>query len=790
MIANDFRIAVKNIMHNKVTSAISILGLGIGLGSIILLVTLVVHETSFDKFIPDYRNVYKVTFGTYDFSQYPLAEELKKDFPGIKDFFRINQANNVQVRNTGNEYGRNQEFAFADASIFKILGIKIISGTPANTTSEVAISEKTAKKFFGNSLALGQVLKVKLNTEFIDLFVTGVYKDFPPNSTLYPDYIADIKLSAILFGQWKSHIGEYGQGPEITLNWDLLAFYTYLVLDKNTDKQALISNMQKYAGMSKYESTRKLKYDLQPVSDIYFKSGGYLHGFNFFRAGNSNELKYYWTIGFFILIISVTNYIFLARAATSDRLRALGTRKVMGASPLYLQRQIILEANLMTLLSLIPALFIIDTGITLINNTLNKTLSLGVFSSPVTWVFIILILIITGTVSGLVIGYRISRISPLLLISGKTSERSGSNIWNYSFLIFHFSVYIILIASVFAVTKQIKYTTSGIKGLNPDNILISELYTTKLQAGFETFCGEMKKIPGVLKVAGSSNIPLYSDPMPVTLTNPDGENMRFEGLIVGEGMTELLNIEMLEGSPFGNYQSTGREVIFNESAAKKYNIKTGEKYLGQYHVGGIVRDFHSHSLHTSIEPMIIIQQNPAKMGLLAIKTDGKNDKAVIERLNELYTQIDPEEIFDVKYLTDVSRELYTHEKNQAEIMGAFSLLATVLAVMGLFGIALITITRKTKEIGLRKVNGASIPEILYLLNKDLVRWVLVSLIIGIPVSLYLMAHWQTHFAYKTELNWWIFAIAGGSAILVTLLTVSWQSFRAAAKNPVEALRYE
>ena len=166
-------------MHNKVTSAISILGLGIGLGSIILLLTLIVHETSFDRFIPDYRNVFKVTFGPYDWSQYPLAEEMKKDLPGIKDYFRINQANNVQVRNTRNEYGRNQEFAFADASIFRILGIKIIAGTPPNTTSEVAISEKTAKKFFGKSLALGQILKVKLNNEFIDLVCDRSLQGFP-----------------------------------------------------------------------------------------------------------------------------------------------------------------------------------------------------------------------------------------------------------------------------------------------------------------------------------------------------------------------------------------------------------------------------------------------------------------------------------------------------------------------------------------------------------------------------------------------------------------------------------
>lgn len=790
MIANDFRIAVKNIMQNKVTSAISISGLGIGLGSIILLLALIVHETSFDRFIPDYRNVFKVTFGPYDWSQYPLAEEMKKDLPEIKDYFRINQANNVQVRNTRNEYGRNQEFAFADASIFRILGIKIIAGTPPNTTSEVAISEKTAKKFFGKSLALGQILKVKLNNEFIDLSVTGVYRDFPANSTLFPDYIADIKLSEALFGQWKTRIGDYGEGVKITLNWDLLAFYTYLVLDKNTDKQALISKMQRYAGMSSYDNLKKLKYNLQPVRDIYFRSSGYLQGYNFFRAGNSNELKYYWTIAFFILLISVTNYIFLAKAATSDRLRELGTRKVMGASPYYLRRQIILESNLMTLLSLIPALFVIDSGISLIQNTLNKTLSLEVFSNPVIWLLLIAIVIFTGTASGLIISYRISRISPILLLSGKTSGRSRSNKWDYSFLIFHFSVYIILIAGVFAVTKQIRYSMTGIKGLNPDNILISQLYTPGLEAGFETICGEMRKIPGVQKVAGSSNIPLYTDPMPITLANAEGENIRFEGLIMGEGMIELLNMQVLDGSSFSTFQPKSREIIFNESAAKKYNLKTGENYLGAFHIRAIVKDFHSHSLYTPIEPMVILQQNPAKMGFLAIKTDGTNDKTVIKRLNELYNQISPEEIFDVRYLTDASSEFYTHEKNQAEIMGAFSLLATVLAVMGLFGITLISISRKTKEIGLRKVNGATIPEVLYLLNKDLVRWVLLSLIIGIPVSFYLMAHWQTRFAYKTELSWWIFAIAGGSAILVTLLTVSWQSLRAAGKNPVEALRYE
>jgi putative ABC transport system permease protein len=265
--------------------------------------------------------------------------------------------------------------------------------------------------------------------------------------------------------------------------------------------------------------------------------------------------------------------------------------------------------------------------------------------------------------------------------------------------------------------------------------------------------------------------------------------MKFDGLIMGEGMTELLGIEVIDGSSFGTFQSTSVEVLFNESSAKKYNMKVGDIYLGT-HVKGIVKDFHSHSFHMLIQPMAIIQQNPAKMGLVAIKTDGTNDQTVKDRLRGIFKEIDPDEIFAVSYLTDAINSFYSAEKNQAKIMGAFTILASVLAIMGLFGIALISIARKTKEIGLRKVNGASVFEVIYLLNKDFVVWVFLSLVISIPLSYYLMSVWQNRFAYKTDLNWGIFAVAGISAVLIAILTVSWQSWRAATRNPVEALRYE
>ena len=793
MISSDFKIAVRNIRRNKVLSAISILGLGIGLGCIILLMALIIHETSFDKFIPDYHNVHKIIFGQSCLTQFPLAEEMKKDFPEVKEYFRFCQTNDIQLRNKKNELVRDQYFGFADSAIYRILGIRLIAGTYANSLTEVAISEKTALKYFGNLSPMGEILQVKLNSDFITLSVSGIYRDFPANSTLFPQFIANIKLSEELFGQFRNSLGEYGGGITTSLNWDNQQFLSYVVLDKNADKKLLALKMEKYRELIRDEKAKELKYYLQPVSEIYLKSVGFLQGNQFFRTGNANELKYYWAISFLILLISVTNYIFLTRAATSDRLRELGTRKVLGASQNILRRQILVESSLVTLLSLIPAMFVIDSGMSFINNTLNRTLTNEVFLNPVMWLLLAAVVIFTGTISGLLIGYNISRLPPILLLSGKTSEKSRSKRWDYSFLIFHFSIYIILVVSVITVTKQIKYSLTNLKGINPKNILISNLNSPGLKSGFTAICNEMEKIPGVVKVAGSSFIPPLGAYLPINLANPEGEKVRFDGLIMGEGMTEILDIKIVDGLPFGPFQPNPMgpmDALFNESSALKYNIKAGDNYLGAFHVKGIVKDFHSHSLHTLIQPMVIIQQNPAKMGLLAIKTDGTNDEAVIKRLRELYNQIAPDEIFETWYLTDQVSNLYTLDKNQSKIIGAFSLLATVLAVMGLFGIALISIAKMTKEIGLRKVNGASVYEVVYLLNKDFVRWVLLSLIIGIPVSFYLMSGWQNRFAYKTGLSWWIFALAGLSAIIVALLTVSWQSWRAATRNPVEALRYE
>lgn len=788
MITSDLKAAARSILRNKVPSAISILGLGIGLGCIIVLTALIVHEKSFDTFIPEYRNVYRIVYGNIGLTSYPLTETMKGEFPEVKDFFRYYEAHSIQVRNSNNEMVPDQNLGFSDPSLFRILGIKFISGTPAGSVSEIAISDASAMKYFGNLSPIGAILPVKFSDGIAELSVTGVYKSLPANSTLNPNFIADIKLSEKMFSQFQKSLGAYGIERDTPFDWRYGEFLSYVVLDRNADPKELAVRMDKYEEFLANENKDELSFGLQPVADIYMESGE-ISGGQFLRQGNPEELRYYEAIALLILFISIANYILLARAGVSERSSELGTRKVFGASQGMIRRLITIESGIIVVLSLIPSTFVIDYGMTFINSTLNKTMTSQVFLNPVLWILLILVVVLTGVLSGWLIGFNYSRIPALKLISGKNPGSAKPGRWNFSFLILHFTIYMMLVAGVISVSKQLRYSISGDKGFNPENIMITSLNTDELKNSFLTLCDEMEKLPGVINCAGGSYIPPLGYSLPIALAVAEGDKVRFDGLIIGEGLAELLGIEVIEGSSFGAYKPGTPEILINESAAIKHKVKPGDKIL-VFQVRGIVRDFNAHSFHEAIQPMVILQQNPASMGLIAIKTNGKNDDVVKSRLKELFTLISPDELFEIEYLTDQYDLFYQREKNQLRIIGAFSLLATILSVMGLFGVSLISISKKTKQIGIRKVNGASISEVLLMLNTEFVKWVIVSVFIAVPASIWLISNWMDRFAYKTELSWWIFAVAGSSAFLIAVLTVSWQSLRAAMRNPVKALRYE
>lgn len=785
----NLKIALRSIIGSKIQSMVSILGLGIGLGSIILISMLYMHENSFDKYIPENEQIYRVLHGTHSNIPFPVGETAKNDIPSIDDFFRYHQSGEFEIRQHGKEIIKENRFACADPSIFNCLGIDLIIGKIAESSSEVCISEKMALKYFSNGDAMNKTFEARLNNEFIKLTVCGIYKDFPSNSSLAPNFISHTDLIGEFMGTRKKLLGEYGSEVEtFKTNWEREVCITYFKINTKANANDVTEQLQKYCSEFEAESKRDKAFSLQAATDVYLQSEEISDIYS--RRGNANELKYFIAIALFILIIAVVNYIFLTKARMDGRLKEFGVKRAFGANISTIRKQMLFEANIISLLSLIPAIIVVILGMPFVNDTLGRNLDSQILSVWYTIPILLLIPLLTGSFSGLVVGIKISRISPILLLNKKSSIFPKRRPWSNSFLSLHFAVFIILIVGILTLTKQINYALNNFTAINPENVMICELNTQELSQKFDVIDNYVKQMPGVISTAGSSFIPPFNWTLPIRLQDPEtNETIVFDGLIMGKGMTELLNIEMIEGNHFGEYNENQHEFIFNESAALEYNLKAGEVFNG-FFIQGIVKDFTAHSMHNTINPMVIIQQHPDKMGLFAIKTTGETDDKIKASITELFKEISPDKMPSIFTLQEQINQFYVKEQNQAKLVSAFSMLAIVLTVMGLFGIVLNTVSRKTKEIGIRKVNGAKVSEIIIMLNKDFLKWVVVAYVIACPIAWYIMNSWLENFAYKTTLSWWIFVLAGVLALVVALLTVSWQSWRAATRNPVEALRYE
>ncbi|MCL3781000.1 FtsX-like permease family protein [Prolixibacteraceae bacterium JC049] len=787
MVLTDLKVAVRNLLKHKTISAINIVGLGIGLGAIFLLSLLVIHEYSFNKSVPDNDALYRVLRDKSCQNPYLLAQEAKADIPEIESFFRFYQIGTILLKDKKNQVLEENWFAVADKEIFSLWGVNFIAGVPAKGATQVAISKDMAKKYLGDNYALGSTINVKFRNKFVELEVCGVYENFASNSTLYPNFIGDIEMSGALMGQTTRMLGLYGSGRDEFKNWKQNNYYTYLKLNKHTNAKELAQKLQVYN--QQLEENHRGEFKLQSVKETYLNSND-LSGAIFSRFGNAKELAYYMGIALVVLFIAIVNYVFLTRAKIMGRLTELGAKKAIGATDLSIQKQVILESTLISALSAIPATLIVVFGMNFINTSLGKSLGLEVFSNWYAWLLLVAIVAFTGIISGIFISLRISKTSTVKLLAGLSFKKKDRGIWDNSFLSFHYAIFIILLVAVFVFKKQINYSLNNFKSINPENILVCGLNTPELQKQVNVLRNELEKTPGVEKMAGSSFVPPFNSFLPIRLRSKDNTmNIRFDGLIMGKGMTELLEMEFVDGEPFGELTSGSTSIIFNESAATKYGLKVGEPFNG-FHVRGIVKDFTAHSTRKLIEPMAILQQHPSRMRFLVIKTDGKNDEVIIAKLKGLIKQLAPSAFIDINYLTDQINQFYRREQNQARLITAFSILAIVLAVMGLFGIVLNTISKRTKEIGIRKVNGATIGEVLVMLNQSFIKWIIFSIILAYPLAWYIMNQWLGNFAYKTSLSWWIFALAGALALGIALLTVTWQSWRAANRNPIEALRYE
>ncbi len=784
----SLKISLRSILKNKTQSLISILGLGIGLGCVFLLLLLYINENSYDRSIPDKENLYRIIRGKECRTSYPLGKTLADENPFVKDFFRVYQQNEIEIKTVERELFSEKFFTCADASIYKCLGVKILKGTASKTADEVCISKSMAEKYFGTDDPINKTLQIKFIDEYYPLSICGVYKDFPTYSSLHPNFIGHLDLLEKSLPHYRSALGHYGKADDQFKDWNHADLHTYVLLKDEADLQQIVQSLKTYKNHTNNEEIKDTDYKLQAVSNIYLHSNDL--GGNFFtRRGNPSELIYFLLISSLILIIAIINYAFLTKVKIESRMKDIGIQKAMGATKLGILKQILIETNLLAFISLAPASLIIYSGIPFLNNTLQRNLSIDVFALWESYVALLVVLIVTGSLSGLLIGFRVSKIPSVQLVKGITSKSIKRKTFGNSILIIHFTIFMILVVGIISIKKQLKFAQTTSQNITTENIIVCELNSPKLVSQFKMLTNEVLKIPGVAKVAGSSFIPPFKDFLPATIDH-EGNKVRFDGLIMGKGMIDLLGIPVMEGEGFSEFNTERTELIFNESAALKYNIKAGSVFNG-CDVRGIVKDFNAHSFKSAINPMLILQQTPDKMRLLVIKTISSNHlKLIQEKVNQLFKKIDADKIITIYSLQDQINDFYKTEVQQVKIISAFGFLAIILLVMGLLGMVLNQTQRKTKEIGVRKVNGAKTHQIMQMLNRDFSIWVLIAFAISCPISWYVMNKWLENFAFKTELSWWIFALAGIIAMGITLLTVSFQAWRAATRNPVESLRYE
>jgi len=791
MIWNLLTRSIRRIKNNKLISLINIFGLGIGLGCTILMGTYIIHEFSFDKYHKNRDKIYRVTVDNNCLTPYAMGEAFTNGIPEFENIFRIYNIWDAHVK-IGDNYFKEDDFILADQNIFFALTIPIIQGQKQNNLlnpSSLVISDKVAEKYFGKENPLGKIIEVNISGRRVNFTVTGVYKQFPSNSSIQANWIGNITEAFPIMTTASGIFDKVSENDinSIKQNWDKDDFQTFVEVAVNPN---VIEVSQKCTAIyQNHRNSEKKVVQLQPFTQMYLHSNN-LYNSNPLKTSQLNVIKIYATIAFLILFIACINYILLSIANAKKQLKEVACYKVVGASSYQIQKEYLFHSVFISFLSLFPALLFVSEIIPFFNQLYDKNLSMGLFLQTPYLMLLFIFIIVTGILAGAYISFYASRFNPLMLLSPASKKIKSGRFGKGILVIVQFTIFIFLFSSTLIMEKQLIFLKNNNPGFDAKNVLVFRLDTKEAQKHFSAIKLSMEKNVHVVKVAGSGFTPPTQSFLQLTMDNADNEKLNEEGLFIGAGLISLLKIPIIEGNDYSSEdnQPNSSSLIINQTAAKKYKVRAGE-YLGKFLIKAVVADFHAHSLHRFVNPLLLLHLKDEDVTELVIRTDGNNVK-VVNDLNALGKEISPSTFLEYDILRDRIANFYQKEEKQTKSVMFFTFMAIALASMGLFGFVSLMLIQRTKEIGIRKINGARVTEVMTMLNIDLIKWVVIAFFIATPVALYSMHKWLQTFAYKTELSWWIFGLAGVLALVIALLTVSWQSWRAATRNPVEALRYE
>lgn len=801
MYRNYFKIALRNLLRHKTFSVINVFGLAVSLTAFLLIVYYIQDELSYDKFHEKKERIYRVA-GIYDMggkresaaTNYELGKLAKEDISEVEEFVRLSFQSNSKI-----EYEEDMEFentvCYADESFFKIFTFPVIKGNGSDALGEpntAVLTRKSAEKFFGNKNPIGSMLKI--NEDLVK--ITAVMENVPENSHFHFDVIVSLSTQA---AKYPDFVKTFLSGA--------LSQNTYVLLHQGHDIHAVEKKLNGLVNKHLPEQAKNISYYLQSLPSIHL----YSNITDEIEAnGNILYVSLFILVGFIILIIACINYTNLAVAQAMVRSKEVGVRKIIGASRKQLVIQFFGESVLIAFLALICSIFFSYLTTPLFNQLSGKLLDPYILFNPAILFALIIFSVLIGIVAGSYPALFLSRLSSASTSKGKTSTKGSSLLLRKSLIILQFSISILLIISTLFINQQIEFLNSKNLGINKEEVIAISMNSNFSTEAFGSVKQKLLQHSDILKIGSSSN-DLTSGTTNWSGYTVEGSNQKEELYIptmeVDYDFFRTMECQIVSGREFSKKFSTdhAKAYIINETAAKflgitdpvgksikgyVWNNGTASLKVGQ--IIGVVKDFHFTSLHSEVKPAVFNLQPDENFWPLMVwvKVNLKNLPRTISYIESTWKKFSPKQPLKYSFLdADIDR-LYLSENRFLSVFSIFSRLAIFISCLGAFGLVAFITYQRTKEIGIRKVLGASVMNITYLVSKDFLKLVLVANILAWPLAWIFLNKWLQNFAYKTEINFTVFLTAAVTTFLIALITVSFQAIKAAIANPVKSLRSE
>ena len=793
MIKNYFKIAWRNLWKHKVYSLINVMGLAVGMTGCFLIYLYVNFEVNYDAFNTKADRIYRVVTDLKtptDLLQWAstsgaVAINMQRDFPEVESVVRIS-SQSFLVRK-GNDKFQEKNSIMADSTLFKIFDFPLIYGDKNTALKEpmsVVFSQTAARKYFGNSNPVGQ--NIMLTGGAINATITGVMKDIPENSQIKADMIVSLSSERKIYKQSSDSA------------WGGSGLTSYLLLKPGTNPKNLATKFPAFAelhdGKELKDHQVKMNFFLEPLRDVYLYSTR-----DNSKTGNVTNVYIFSIIAIFILLIACVNFINLTTARSAERAKEVGIRKVSGAGKFQLVKQFVGESLVISLMAFVVVILLCALLLPLFNELAGKQVSTAFFYHPLYIITLFSISVVIGTIAGFYPALVLSSFQPIEVLKGHFSTGTKGVLMRKGLVVFQFTISIILIIGTVIVYTQLNYMRSKDLGFNKDQTIVIE---TNFDNNKDAFKQSLSSILGILATSFSSSVPGGGTSTVYSMVEDKTGDMQVTNLdvtFVDFNYLRQYELKLVAGRDFSKAFATDttQAIVINETAVKNLGYSSSQQAIGKNFeqlgrkgkIIGVVKDFHYRGLQELIKPMSL-RIDPNNCSLLSIKVATNNLPATIKAIQSKWSQVIPTRPFDYTFLDESFDQQYRAEDRFGTLFFNFAILAIFISCLGLLGLASYSTIQRKKEIGVRKVLGAGVSNIVSLLSVDFLKLVVIAFIIASPVAWFFMSKWLHGFAYRTSITWWMFVFAGLVAVIIALLTVSFQAVKAALANPVKSLRSE